>query len=44
VDFLVHATGAQQRRVQFVDVIRGEDDDALASAAGPESVCEIEHA
>ena len=35
VDVQVHAARAEQCLVQFLDVVRGEDYDALAAAAGP---------
>ena len=38
----VHAAGPDQRRVKFVDVIGGEDDDPLSGARRPDPVDEVE--
>lgn len=40
-DALVHPALTEQRRVQFLDEICGEDEEALASAARPQAVHEV---
>ena len=40
-DALVHPAGAEQRGVQLLDEICGENEEALASAARPQAVREV---
>ena len=40
-DALVHAAGAEQRGVQLLDEVGGEDEEALRSAARPQAVREV---
>ena len=44
VDVQVHAARAQQRVVQLLDVVCGEDEDAFVAAARPQPVGEVEQA
>ncbi|WVZ60896.1 hypothetical protein U9M48_010856 [Paspalum notatum var. saurae] len=44
LDVLVHAAAADERGVQLLHVVGGEDDDALAAARRPQPVDEVEEA